>query len=141
MYKRCQYYPYAPLVTSDYFSGQKSFFDGAQAPRFSGDELRKYAQDYWLASRQNPPASGPEMLPRELNWLIIEMHPGAPHAWYGLKSNDDFVSAVMRNSNLADSYNNRGEINDRQGHTLEAISDFTKAIELDPKSATSYYNR
>ena len=75
VYKKHHYYPYDPVTISRYFAGQKSFFDPDQTPRFSGDEIKRHIQSYWLASKQNWPLRKPGPLPRELYWLTLEMHP------------------------------------------------------------------
>ena len=49
---------------------------------------------------------------------------------------------MLRNTNIfTDAYNNRGSSKATLGKHEEAIADFEKAIELDPKFALAHYNR
>jgi len=41
----------------------------------------------------------------------------------------------------AQEYYNRGNIYGKQGNLTQAISDYTKAIEINPKYTEAYYNR
>jgi tetratricopeptide (TPR) repeat protein len=45
------------------------------------------------------------------------------------------------NDHLSETYNNRGTIRHEQGDTVGAVADFSKAIEIDPKSVFAYANR
>lgn len=47
----------------------------------------------------------------------------------------------LKKANLSVAYSNRGSARDELGQPTEALGDFTKALELDPKNAEAYYNR
>ena len=44
-------------------------------------------------------------------------------------------------TNSADTYNNRGLAKQTKGDLDSAITDYTRALQLNSKSATAYYNR
>jgi len=52
-----------------------------------------------------------------------------------------FLSVSSVYAETADEYYNRGLAQSRQGNLPEAISDYTKAIEIKPDYAEAYYNR
>jgi hypothetical protein len=97
VYKLHHYYPYDPRSISRYFEGQKGFFDADQKPKFFGDELKWYAQAYWLASKQDPPVASLSSVPLELYWLILELEPQKNHTRYELDSKNMFIPALIFN--------------------------------------------
>jgi len=50
-------------------------------------------------------------------------------------------SGRLSPANLAVAYMNRGSAQDDRGRTKQAVADFTKAIQADPKLDLAYYNR
>ena len=52
-----------------------------------------------------------------------------------------FLSISFVYAETVEEYFNRGLTHGKQGNFLQAISDFTKAIEIYPKDAEAYYNR
>jgi tetratricopeptide (TPR) repeat protein len=49
--------------------------------------------------------------------------------------------AIQANSNDAAAYVKRGNAYDEKGNSNQAILDYNKAIELNPKNSSAYYNR
>lgn len=52
-----------------------------------------------------------------------------------------FFLTITLNNNFALAFYYRGIIRALGGNTKQAITDFDRAIRIDPKQATAYYNR
>ena len=141
VYKRHHYYPSDPPAISQYFAGQKSFFDPGQTPRFSGDEIKRDIESYWLASKQNLSLNKPGPLPRELYWLVLEMPPDALYAIYERRSRDAYIPAFVFYADLAKTYANRGDFYANHNNLPQALSDYNKAIAINPRYAQAHSNR
>ena len=141
VYKKYHYYPYNPRGISQYFAGQKSFFDPDQTPRFSGDEIKRHIQSYWLASKQNLPFNKPSPLPRELYWLVLEMQPEELYAIYSIRSTDAYIPAFVFNPDFAKTYSDRGDFYANHNDLTQAMSDYNKALEIKPDYVPAYSNR
>ena len=50
-------------------------------------------------------------------------------------------SDIKTTPNDSDTYYNRGVNDDKQGNFTQAISDYSKAVEINPKDSAAYYNR
>lgn len=53
----------------------------------------------------------------------------------------DFSSAIDLNSQYAEAYVMRGNMQDESGHPAEALADFDQAILINPSSGPAYFNR
>lgn len=78
--------------------------------------------------------------PRHLEGILLKSQVLAAQGHY-LKASDQLSMASVEYPDVPQIYLNRGDINNKLNQPGYAIIDYTKAIELDPENAETYYKR